>query len=117
MTNYSVFTGGFSQALSKSTSTLGVSECSFIDLVEEERLKNRCWLEAVSGRYKGQVYGIRQVERHDESIQSFMQQTQTCSSKQVESEEIDRLRQRLATSEDHLSTSVDHLSTSEEQIR
>jgi len=39
-----------------------------------------------------------------------MQQTQACTSKQVESEEIDHLRQRVATSEDRLSTS-------EEQIR
>jgi len=39
-----------------------------------------------------------------------MQQTQVYSSKQVESKEIDHLRQRLATSEDRLSTS-------EEQIR
>jgi len=39
-----------------------------------------------------------------------MQQTQACSYKQVEFEEIDCLRQRLITSEDRLSTS-------EEQIR
>jgi len=45
-----------------------------------------------------------------------MQLTQGCSSKQVKSEEIDHLRQRLATSEVCLSTSENRLSTSEEQI-
>jgi len=106
-----------------STSIAGVSEWSPLNPTEKERLRNRFWLEAVGGRYKGWVYGIGQVDRHDESIQSFMLHTQACSSKQVESEEIDRLRQRLATSKDHLSTtenrlgtSDDRLSTSEEQI-
>jgi len=37
---------------------------------EEERLRNRCWLEAADGRYKGRVYGIGHVDRHDDSCRN-----------------------------------------------
>ncbi|KOM49383.1 hypothetical protein LR48_Vigan08g021000 [Vigna angularis] len=40
------------------TTFVGALACSPLDLAEEERLRNRCCLEAASGKYKGRVYGI-----------------------------------------------------------
>jgi len=64
-----------------------------LDHVEEERLRNKCWLEAASGRYKGRVYGVGQVDSQDDCVQSYLKQTQACSSQQVPLEEINELRQ------------------------
>jgi len=54
-----------------------------LDLFEEERLRNMCWLEAIGGRYKGRVYGVGQVDSRDDLVQSYLKQTQACSSQQV----------------------------------
>ena len=85
--------------MSEFASTTGVSQCNPLDLIEEERLRNRCQYEAVGEKYKGQIYGIINFS-HDESVESFMCQTQVSSSKQVDSEEMNQLRQRLSTTED-----------------
>ncbi|KOM48043.1 hypothetical protein LR48_Vigan07g174700 [Vigna angularis] len=45
------------------TASVGASACSPLDPTEEERLRNRCWLEAVGGKYKGRVYGIGNLEK------------------------------------------------------
>ena len=63
-----------------------------LDLAEEERLRNCCWLEVVGGRYKGGVYGVGHVDRQDDCIDRYLQQTQASSSKKVDSKEIVELR-------------------------
>ncbi|XP_027922650.1 uncharacterized protein LOC114180539 [Vigna unguiculata] len=75
------FQNRFSQALSE-TASVGVSQSTPMDPAEEERLRNRCWLEAAGG--------------------SYIQQTQASSSQQVNPEQIIQLQTRLATSEERI---------------
>ncbi|XP_047164638.1 uncharacterized protein LOC124834076 [Vigna umbellata] len=78
------------------TASLGASTCSPLDLVKEERLRNRCWLEAVGGKYKGRVYDIGNVSSQDDCVDSYIQQTQASSSTQQQnSEEIVNLKSQL----------------------
>ena len=67
-----------------------------LDLAEEERLRNCCWLEVVGGRYKGRVYGVRRVDLQNDSVDRYLQETQASSSnKKVDLEEIVELRQQI----------------------
>jgi len=84
------FQSRFSAALSK-IGYVGVSQCTPLDPVEEERLRNKCWLEVAGGRYKGRVYGVGHVDSRDDRVQSYLKQTQACSSQQVPSKEINEL--------------------------
>jgi len=43
-----------------------------MDPAEEERLRNRCWLEAAGGRYKGQVYRVGHVDSNDDCVDSYI---------------------------------------------
>jgi len=49
------FESRYSRAMFEFDSTAGASQCSQLDLVEEERLRNKCWHEAASGNI-GDVY-------------------------------------------------------------
>ncbi|KOM50027.1 hypothetical protein LR48_Vigan08g085400 [Vigna angularis] len=69
------FVAKFSQIRFETTS-VGVSASSPLDPAEEERLRNRCWLEAAGGKYKGRVYGIGNVTSQDDCVDSYIQQTQ-----------------------------------------
>ncbi|BAU01575.1 hypothetical protein VIGAN_11083700, partial [Vigna angularis var. angularis] len=61
-----------------------------------ERLRNRCWLEAAGGKYKGRVYGIGNVTSQDDCVDSYIQQTQASSTAQPQnSEEILNLKSQL----------------------
>jgi len=71
-------------------------------LRKEERLRNRSWYGAAGGKYKGQIYGIENVDPYDESVESFMCQTQASSSNEVDFEHIHELKQQLSTSEDQI---------------
>ncbi|KOM55328.1 hypothetical protein LR48_Vigan10g122000 [Vigna angularis] len=67
-----------------------------LDPAEEERLRNRCWLEAIGGKYKGRVYDIGNVSSQDDCVDSYIQQTQASSSTQQQnSEEIVNLKSQL----------------------
>ncbi|KOM58158.1 hypothetical protein LR48_Vigan11g119200 [Vigna angularis] len=78
------------------TASVGASACSPLDPAEEERLRNRCWLEVVGGKYKGRVYGIGNVNSQDDCVDSYIQQTQASSSTQQQnSEEIVNLKSLL----------------------
>jgi len=82
-----------SQALSESQST---SISTPLDPVEEEKLRRRCWLETVGGRYKGRVYGVGRVDRQDDCVGRYLQETQPSSSnKKANSEEIVELRKHI----------------------
>ena len=82
-----------SQALSESQST---SISTSLDPAEEERLRSRCWLETVGGRYKGRVYGIGRVDRQDDCVGRYIQETQSSSSNnKANSEEIVELKQHI----------------------
>ncbi|XP_068466396.1 uncharacterized protein [Phaseolus vulgaris] len=68
----------------------------FENPAEEERLRSRCWLETVGGRYKGQVYGIGRVDRQDDCVGRYIQETQSSSSNnKANLEEIVELRQHI----------------------
>ncbi|BAT90159.1 hypothetical protein VIGAN_06134600 [Vigna angularis var. angularis] len=95
----------------------GFSETSPLDPIEQEKLRNKCWLQAVGGRYKGQVYGIGHVDSQDECVDSYMQQTESSSSQQVNVEEFNELQTILVQSESRLANSESRLTSSEEQIR
>ncbi|XP_017423491.1 uncharacterized protein LOC108332689 [Vigna angularis] len=69
----------FSEIRSK-TASVGASTCTPLDPIEEERLRNQCWLEVAGGRYKGRVYGIGNVNAQDDCVDSYIQQTQASSS-------------------------------------
>ncbi|XP_014506396.1 uncharacterized protein LOC106766156 [Vigna radiata var. radiata] len=56
------FVAKFSQIRSENAS-IGASASSPLDPADEERLRNRCWLEDVGGKYKGRVYGIGNLEK------------------------------------------------------
>ncbi|XP_068486287.1 uncharacterized protein [Phaseolus vulgaris] len=72
------------------------SQSTSIDPVEEEKLRSRCWLESVGGRYKGQVYGVGRVDCQDDCVSCYLQETQPSSSnKKVDSEEIVELKQHI----------------------
>jgi len=73
-----------------------------MDPAEEERLRNKCWLEAAGGRYKKRVYGVGHVDSNDDCVDSYIQQTQASSSQQVNPEQIIQLQTRLATSEERI---------------
>ncbi|XP_047170939.1 uncharacterized protein LOC124839234 [Vigna umbellata] len=89
------FVAKFSQIRSE-TASVGVSASSSLDPTEEERLRNRCWLEAAGGRYKGRVYGIGNVSSQDDCVDSYIQQTQASSSAQQQNlEEIVNLKSQL----------------------
>ncbi|KOM55792.1 hypothetical protein LR48_Vigan10g168400 [Vigna angularis] len=64
------FVAKFSQIRSKTTS-VGVSACSPLDPAKEERLRNRCWLEAAGGKYKGRVYRIGNLQQYGQQLQKF----------------------------------------------
>jgi len=82
-----------SQALSESQST---SISTPLDPPEEKRLRRRCWLKTVGGRYKGQVYGVGRVDCQDDCVSRNLQETQPSSSnKKADSEEIVELRQHI----------------------
>ncbi|KOM34542.1 hypothetical protein LR48_Vigan02g069200 [Vigna angularis] len=42
-----------------------------IDPAEEERLRNRCWLEAAGGKYKGRVYDIGNLQQYGQQLQNL----------------------------------------------
>ncbi|XP_017416478.2 uncharacterized protein LOC108327265 [Vigna angularis] len=89
------FVTKFSQIRSE-TASVGVSASSPLDPAEEERLRNRCWLEAAGGKYKGRVYGIGNVTSQDDCVDSYIQQTQASSTAQQQhSEEIVNLKSQL----------------------
>ncbi|KOM46933.1 hypothetical protein LR48_Vigan07g063700 [Vigna angularis] len=89
------FVAKFSQIRSE-TASVGVSTSSPLDPAEEERLRNRCWLEAAGGKYKGRVYGIGNVTSQDDCVDSYIQQTQASSTAQPQnSEEIVNLKSQL----------------------
>ncbi|KOM57882.1 hypothetical protein LR48_Vigan11g091500 [Vigna angularis] len=89
------FVAKFSQIRSE-TASVGVSTSSPLDPAEEERLRNRCWLEAVGGTYKGRVYDIGNVTSQDDCVDSYIQQTQASSTAQPQnSEEIVNLKSQL----------------------
>jgi len=46
-----------------------------LDLAEEERLRNRCWLEVVGGMYKGRVYGVGHVNPHADCVKNYLLMT------------------------------------------
>ncbi|KOM37844.1 hypothetical protein LR48_Vigan03g122600 [Vigna angularis] len=70
--------------------------CSSLDPAEEERLRNRCWLEDAGGKYKGRVYDIRNVNSQDDCVDSYIQHTHASSSSQQQnSEEIVNLKSQL----------------------
>ncbi|QCD97297.1 hypothetical protein DEO72_LG6g2007 [Vigna unguiculata] len=81
---------------------VGVSQSTPMDPAEEERLRNKCWLEAAGGRYKGRVYGVGHVDSNDDCVDSYIQQTQASSSQQVNPEQIIQLQTQLATSEERI---------------
>jgi len=83
---------------------IGVSDCTSLDLVEWKRLRNRCRLEVVGGRYKWGVYVVVYVDPHDDFVIIYLRQKQTYSRQQVDSQENNQLRQWLTTSEERLST-------------
>ncbi|KOM58145.1 hypothetical protein LR48_Vigan11g117900 [Vigna angularis] len=89
------FVAKFDQIRSE-TASVGVSASSPLDPAEEERLRNRCWLEAAGGRYKGRVYDIGNVSSQDDCVDSYIQQTQASSSGQQQNlEEIVNLKSQL----------------------
>ncbi|XP_052735856.1 uncharacterized protein LOC108336651 [Vigna angularis] len=89
------FVAKFSQIRSE-TASVGVSTSSPLDPAEEEILRNRCWLEAAGGKYKGRVYGIGNVTSQDDCVDSYIQQTQASSIAQPQnSEEILNLKSQL----------------------
>ncbi|WVZ21046.1 hypothetical protein V8G54_008368 [Vigna mungo] len=89
------FVAKFSQIRSENAS-VGASASSRLDPAEEESLRNRCWLEAAGGKYKGRVYGIGNVSSQDDCVDSYVQQTQASSSAQQQSsEEIVNLRSQV----------------------
>jgi len=53
----------------ESTSIMVVLEWSPLNPIEEERLRNKCWLEVVDERYNGRVYEIGYVDSHYESVE------------------------------------------------
>ncbi|KOM37399.1 hypothetical protein LR48_Vigan03g078100 [Vigna angularis] len=90
-----LWTKGLGGPISK-TASVGVSTSSPLDPAEEERLRNRCWLEAAGGKYKGRVYGIGNVTSQDDCVDSYIQQTQASSTAQPQnSEEILNLKSQL----------------------
>ncbi|KOM27451.1 hypothetical protein LR48_Vigan406s026100 [Vigna angularis] len=91
---HELFEAKFSQIRSEIAS-VGASACSPLDPTEEERLRNRCWLEAAGGKYKGRVYGIGNVNYQDDYVDSYIQQTQTSSTQQQNVEEIVNLKSQL----------------------
>ncbi|KOM52115.1 hypothetical protein LR48_Vigan09g077400 [Vigna angularis] len=89
------FVAKFSQIRSE-TASVDVSASSPLDPTEEERIKNRCWLEAAGGKYKGRVYGIGNVTSQDDCVDSYIQQTQASSTAQQQnSQEIVNLKSQL----------------------
>lgn len=58
------------------------------------------------------MYEVKHVDPHDDYIESYFQQIQTCSSQQVDSQEIIQLRHWLETSEERLSTSEEWIQMS-----
>ncbi|KOM29072.1 hypothetical protein LR48_Vigan632s000700 [Vigna angularis] len=52
------------------TASVGASACSPLDTTEEERLRNRCWLEAAGGKYKGRVYDMGNISSQDDCVDS-----------------------------------------------
>ncbi|WVZ07985.1 hypothetical protein V8G54_021331 [Vigna mungo] len=89
------FVAKFSQIRSKNAS-VGASASSPLDPADKERLRNRCWLEAAGGKYKGRVYGIGNVSSQDDCVDSYVQQTQASSSAQQQnSKEIVNLRSQV----------------------
>ncbi|KOM25620.1 hypothetical protein LR48_Vigan125s001000 [Vigna angularis] len=89
------FVAKFSQIRSE-TASVGVSASSPLDPTEEERLRNRCWLEATGGKYKRRVYSIGNVTSQDDCVHSYIQQTQASSTTQQQnSEEIVNLKSQL----------------------
>ena len=59
-------------------------------------MRSHCWLETVGGRYKGRVYGVGRVDRQDNCVGRYLQETQPSSSnKKVDSKEIVELRQHI----------------------
>ncbi|XP_068477332.1 uncharacterized protein [Phaseolus vulgaris] len=72
------------------------SRRTHVNPVQEEKLRSRCWLESVGGRYKGRVYGVGRVDCQDDCVSRYLQETQPSSSnKKTDSEEIVELKQHI----------------------
>ncbi|KOM55885.1 hypothetical protein LR48_Vigan10g177700 [Vigna angularis] len=65
------FEAKFSQ-IRYETAFVGASTCAPLDPVDEERLRNQCWLDFAGGRYKGRVYGIGNVSAQDDCVDSYI---------------------------------------------
>ncbi|KAH1197480.1 hypothetical protein GmHk_18G051258 [Glycine max] len=71
------FEARLSQARSDVASSVGESQLTPLDPVEEQRLRSRCWIAAAGPKHKGHIYGTGDLAhtykcRND----SFMQHTQ-----------------------------------------
>ncbi|CAJ1932594.1 unnamed protein product [Sphenostylis stenocarpa] len=65
--------------------------------------------EAAGGRYKGRVYGVGHVDSSDDCVESYLQQTEACSSQKADSQKISQLTQRLESSEQRLESSEEKI--------
>ncbi|CAJ1978324.1 unnamed protein product, partial [Sphenostylis stenocarpa] len=64
---------------------------------------------AARGRYKGRVYGVGHVDSSDDCVESYLQQTEVCSSQKADSHNISQLTQRLESSEQRLESSEEKI--------
>ncbi|XP_022641820.1 uncharacterized protein LOC106773017 [Vigna radiata var. radiata] len=91
----------FSRVISETASVVA-STSSPLDPAEEERLRNRCRLEAASGRYKGRVYDIGNVNIQDDCVNSYIRQTQASPIQQSNAEVLHNLKMQIASQEQQL---------------
>jgi len=67
-----------------------------LDPVEEEILRNNCWVQDVGGRYKERVCEVGCVDHQNDCVDHYIQETQASSSnKKVDLKEIVELRQQI----------------------
>ncbi|KAH1246363.1 hypothetical protein GmHk_06G016461 [Glycine max] len=91
-----------SQARSDVASSVGESQLTPLDPVEEQRLRTQCWVAA----RKGCLYGTGDLAHSYKcGDDNFMQRTQGSSSHAQDSAEINRLREKLHQSKEEMHSS------------
>ncbi|KAH1210685.1 hypothetical protein GmHk_15G044936 [Glycine max] len=74
------FEARLSQARSDAASSVGESQLTPLDPVEEQRLRSRCWVVTVGSKRKGRLYGAGDlVHTYKCGNDIFMQHTQGSS--------------------------------------
>ncbi|XP_020211777.1 uncharacterized protein LOC109796520 [Cajanus cajan] len=61
------FEARFSQAISEVGSTVGTSESTHLDPIDQDRLRSQCWNAVIGGKYKGRCYGTGDLYENEDS--------------------------------------------------